>query len=97
MLSTYISIQYVISIIISVSLGIYIVIVTVKSLSLVRLFATPWTRVYQAPLSMGFSRQEYWNGLPFLNLYTIVLKSNLRVLGTLGKTENSLYKEDKLE
>ena len=37
----------------------------VKSLSHVRLFATPWTVVYQAPPSMGFSRQEYWNGLPF--------------------------------
>ena len=29
------------------------------------LFATPWTVVPQAPLSMGFSRQEYWSGLPF--------------------------------
>ena len=37
----------------------------VKSLSRVRLFATPWTVAYQAPLSMGFPRQEYWNGLPF--------------------------------
>ena len=36
-----------------------------KSLSRVRLFATPWTVAYQAPLSMGFSRQEYWSGLPF--------------------------------
>ena len=36
-----------------------------KSLSHVRLFVTPWTVAYQAPLSMGFSRQEYWNGLPF--------------------------------
>ena len=34
------------------------------SLSRVRLFATPWTVTYQAPLSMGFSRQEYWSGLP---------------------------------
>ena len=31
----------------------------------VQLFATPWTVVHQAPLSMGFSRQEYWNGWPF--------------------------------
>ena len=31
----------------------------------VRLFATPWTVAYQGPLSMGFSRQEYWNGLPY--------------------------------
>ena len=31
--------------------------------SRVRLLATPWTAVYQAPLSMGFSRQEYWSGV----------------------------------
>ena len=37
----------------------------VKSLSRVQLFATPWTVAYQAPQSMGFSRQEYWSGLPF--------------------------------
>ena len=36
-----------------------------KSLSRVGLFATPWTVAYQAPPSMGFSRQEYWSGLPF--------------------------------
>ena len=38
--------------------------VKVKSLSRVRLLATPWTAAHQAPLSMGFSRQEYWSGLP---------------------------------
>ena len=38
--------------------------VKVKSLSRVWLFATPWTAAYQALLSMGFSRQEYWSGLP---------------------------------
>ena len=38
--------------------------VKVKSLSHIRLFATTWTAVYQAPLSMGFSRQEYWSGVP---------------------------------
>ena len=37
----------------------------VKSLSCVQLFATPWTAAYQAYLSMGFSRQEYWSVLPF--------------------------------
>ena len=37
----------------------------VKSLSCVQLFATPWTVACQAPLSMGFSRQDYWSGLPF--------------------------------
>ena len=35
-----------------------------KSLSRVRLFATPWTVAYQAPPSMGFSRQEHWSGVP---------------------------------
>ena len=40
--------------------------VKVKSLSHVWLFATPWTVAYQAPLSMGFSRQDYWSRLPFL-------------------------------
>ena len=35
-----------------------------KSLSRVRLLATPCTAAYQAPLSMGFSRQEYWSGVP---------------------------------
>ena len=38
--------------------------VKVKSLSRVQLFETPWTAAYQAPPSMGFSRQEYWSGLP---------------------------------
>ena len=37
----------------------------VKSLSRVQLFATAWTVAYQDPQSMGFSRQEYWSGLPF--------------------------------
>ena len=38
--------------------------VKVKSLSHVGLFETPWSAAYQAPLPMGFSRQEYWSGLP---------------------------------
>ena len=38
-----------------------------KSLSPVRLLATPWTAAHQAPPSMGFSRQEYWSGMPVLN------------------------------
>ena len=36
-----------------------------KSLSREQLFAIPWTVAYRGPLSMGFSRQEYWSGLPF--------------------------------
>ena len=42
--------------------------VKVKSLSRVRLLATPWTAAYQAPPSMGFFRQEYWSGLPLPSL-----------------------------
>ena len=51
--------------------------VKVKSFSHARLFATPWTAAYQAPPPMGFSRQEYWSGLPlpsplsFLYMYKI--------------------------
>ena len=42
--------------------------VKVKPLSRVRLLATPWTTAYQAPPSMGFSRQEYWSGVPLPSL-----------------------------
>ena len=47
-----------------------------KSLSRVRLLATPWTTAYQAPPSMGFFRQEYWSGLPLpsLRIYLMCLK-----------------------
>ena len=38
---------------------------SVQSLSHVQLFVSPWTRAHQAPLSVEFSRQEYWSGLPF--------------------------------
>ena len=49
--------------------------VKVKLLSRVRLFATPWTVAHQARLSMGFSRQEYWSGLPFPSQTTAQLHS----------------------
>ena len=45
--------------------------VKVKSLSRVRLFATPWTAAYQAPPSMGFSRQEHWSGVPLLLQFSV--------------------------
>ena len=41
----------------------------VKLLSRVQLLAIPWTAAYQAPLSIGFARQEYWSGLPLPSLY----------------------------
>ena len=42
--------------------------VKVKSLSRVRLLATPWTAAHQAPHSMGFSMQDYWSGVPLASL-----------------------------
>ena len=50
--------------------------VKVKSLSRVRLLATPWTAAYQAPLSMGFSRQEYWSGVPLPSPDILLLLCN---------------------
>ena len=50
--------------------------VKVKSLSRVRLLGTPWTVAYQAPLSMGFSRQEYWSGVPLLSPWNILYAQN---------------------
>ena len=41
-----------------------------RALSHVRLFTTPWTAAYQAPPSMGFSRQEYWSGVPLTSPLT---------------------------
>ena len=52
-------------IVIQVSVSVYCVCV-LSCLSHIQLFVTPWTVAHQAPLSMGFSRQEYWSGLPFL-------------------------------
>ena len=53
--------------------------VKVKSSSRVRLFMTPWTAAYQAPPSMGFSRQEYWSGVPLPSGYqwTVLLEKTL--------------------
>ena len=49
--------------------------VKVKSLSRVWLLATPWTGAYQAPPSMGFSRQEYWSGVPLPSpSYTLTMR-----------------------
>ena len=51
-----------------------------KSLSRVRLLVTPWTTAYQAPPSMGFSRQQYWNGVPLPSPPSYVVGTNYRVL-----------------
>ena len=58
--------------------------VKVKLLSCVRLFATPWTAAYQAPPSLGFSRQEYWSGMPSPS----PMMFSLRHTKKLGKETN---------
>ena len=50
----------------------------------VQLFAIPWTLAYQAPLSMGFFRQEYWNGLPFPSPLSILPRSHCLPVSTLS-------------
>ena len=49
--------------------------VKVKSLSCVRLLTTPWIAAHQAPPSMGFSRQEYWSGVPLLSTTYFLVSS----------------------
>ena len=58
--------------------------VKVKSLSRVWLLAIPWTAAYQAPPSMGFSRQEYWSGVPLPSPQQWHSKRQLRALGLPG-------------
>ena len=57
----------------------------VKSFSRVPLVATPWTAAYQAPPSMGFSRQEYWSGLPLPS------PSKILVLRIQRQSETTLF------
>ena len=59
----------------------------VKSLSHVWLFATPWTAAYQAPPSTGFSRQEYWSGVPLPSL----IKATYICLNILKMFINKLF------
>ena len=77
--------------------------VKVKSLNRVWLFATPWTAAYQAPPSMGFSRQEYWSGVPLMllrssNSYLTQVGSiskgkRLQIVTAIMETLNSLMTE----
>ena len=53
--------------------------VKVKSLSRVRLLATPWTAAYQASPSMGFSRQEYWSGVPLPSPLLMYINGQLEI------------------
>ena len=67
----------------------------VKSLSRVRLFATLWTEAYQAPPSMGFSRQEYWSGVPG-SLKSVIKKIRLGNNGHVTKGIREAELEDLL-
>ena len=53
--------------------------VKMKLLSCVGLFVTPWSAAYQAPPSMGFSRQEYWSGLPLPSLQWVYISSFTKI------------------
>jgi len=69
--------------------------------SCVRLLATPWTAAYQAPLSMGFSRQEHWSGVPLpspiealasgndspKSVITLVMKEAIQLMDRVIRTE----------
>ena len=80
--------------------------VKVKSLSHVQLFATPWTAAYQAPPSMGFSRQEYWGRLPLpspkigtskhLLPFVITFVTFLKCLGESSFIGNNLHFKSQL-
>ena len=66
--------------------------VKVKLLSRVRLCAIPWTAAYQAPPSMGFSRQEYWSGVPLPSLILLPRYSELpQLFKCVDKMEGSLW------
>ena len=66
--------------------------VKVKSLSRVRPSATPWTATFQASPSMGFSRQEYWSGVPLPSLSPIILQFKELMRATLLTVRERDYK-----
>ena len=63
-----------------------------KSFSRVRLLATPWTAAYQAPPSMGFSRQEYWSGVPLPSTIRLLSVLLIKKKLVIGQCEEKLYK-----
>ena len=56
-----------------------------KSLSRVRLFEIPWTAAHQAPPSMGFSRQEYWSGVPLPSPLSVLETNNSKFFSVQGR------------
>ena len=65
-----------------------------KSPSRIRLLATPWTAAYQAPLSMGFSRQEYWSGLPLPSPSVVLLRTKAQETASWNIKRFPLSKEN---
>ena len=65
--------------------------VKVKLLSRVWLLATPWTTAYQAPLPMGFSRQQYWSGVPLSSPYMYTPGANSLVAQSVKKQNKTKH------
>ena len=65
----------------------------VKSLSCVWLSATPWTAAHQAPLSIGFSRQEYWSGVPLPSPF-IYFRWRLLIMASKKHAQSNLEKQN---
>ena len=63
----------------------------VKSLSRVQLLATPWTAAYQAPPSMGFSRQEYWSGVPLPSPIKGIHMANQHMKQTISPPSRDIH------
>ena len=68
-----------------------------KSHSCARLLATPWAAAYQAPPSMGFSRQEYWSGLPLPSPYSLYSQQKQDWELTVAQIMNSLLPNSDLK
>ena len=64
--------------------------VKVKSLSRAWLLATPWTAAYQAPPSVGFSRQEYWNGLPLPSPKMIIYDNHVEFIWNIDYVNSKI-------
>ena len=64
--------------------------VKVKSFSRVQLLVTPWTAAYEAPPSMGFSRQEYWSGVPLPSPSILALEMTYFIMGMLPESIKNL-------
>ena len=62
-----------------------------KSLSRVQLFTTPWTAAYQAPLSMGFSRQENWSGVPLPSPSNVIIPCKYCKRGIFNRSLYNIF------